>query len=1036
MTSMQCQADDWQRLLSGHGGAPSSETGTFALLYRPEAGSEGVAGIDVLRGPVQPVDRIKDLVLSTPREGQSAYDVLALLPYRQLVERGLSCHDDGRRILALRVQSADRLTPEEAKELLPGDDVRLAGGAFTPDDDRYAEIVSEVLTDEIGAGAGANFVIHRTFTASVLDDGLRSALALFRRLLESERGTYWTFMVHTGAGTFVGASPERHVTFADGVVTMNPISGTFRYPEGGPDVSDVLRFLSDQKEAEELYMVVDEELKMMARLCEDGGRLVGPRLKPMAHLAHTEYLLKGRSGRSVHDILTETMFAPTVTGSPLANATRVIARHEQEGRSFYSGVAALIGHDRHGRTTLDSSIMIRTAEISEDGVLRIGVGATLVRESEPASEVAETEAKARGLLAAASGDPGRAGAQPGVVDGLAGDERIRALLAERNGNLSRFWLAPGDGGGRLPAQFAGVRALLVDAEDDFTGMLAHQLSALGLEVRILSHRRVDSEQLKFADVVVLGPGPGDPTDEGDQRIGTLRRLGRTLLEGRVPFVAICLGHQVVSSLLGLAVTRLSKPNQGAQVEIDLFGRREQVGFYNSFTARCPSDVIDVAGSRAKVKVARDSSTGAVHALRGPGFASVQFHPESVLTRNGQELLGDILGTILDPAPWTSRPALQQPDWPPDGRVDSVRQDLAGCPGLVAPEEIRELAGHLSAVAGGRGLVLQLGDCAESLERSGAGSAADNAVVLTSLGDDLAASAGCPVVRVGRIGGQLAKPRSRPTEVCEGVVLPAFRGHLVNSDCPTEAGRVPDPDRMRRGYRASAEVHAELRACRQVAPSGHRRGSGPWSSHEALVLDYEGPLVRTEPASGWRYLASTHFPWVGDRTRQPTHAHVALLASVGNPLACKVGPTAGVEEILAVVEALDPERTPGRLTLVARMGSDRVAQILPPFLQAVRDAGHPVIWLCDPMHGNTIVRQGRKTRVLADVISEVRQFRDALAACDLHAGGLHLETATDAVTECLGAGVEERHLPTGYTSLCDPRLNLEQTRLVLDAWHGC
>lgn len=265
-----------------------------------------------------------------------------------------------------------------------------------------------MLREEIGRGEGANFVIRRTYEGEIPGYGRADALALFRRLLVGERGAYWTFVVHTGERTLVGASPEVHVRMSGGTVVMNPISGTYRYPAEGPTPEHLLSFLADGKEIEELSMVVDEELKMMCTVGDMGGVVIGPRLKEMAHLAHTEYELRGRSSLDVREVLKETMFAATVTGSPVQNACRVIERHEVGGRGYYAGALALLGRDSGGAQTLDSPILIRTADIDEAGRLRVPVGATLVRGSDPASEVAETHAKAAGVWRRSAYDrPGR-----------------------------------------------------------------------------------------------------------------------------------------------------------------------------------------------------------------------------------------------------------------------------------------------------------------------------------------------------------------------------------------------------------------------------------------------------------------------------------------------------------------------------------------------------------------------------------------------------------------------------------------------------
>jgi phenazine biosynthesis protein phzE len=533
----------------------------------------------------------------------------------------------------MRVREQASLPLRETLGLLPNDPVKVTGGHFDIDDDAYAETVRRIVADEIGTGEGANFVMKRSFTAQLPDFGVPAALSFFRRLVEREAGAYWTFLIHTGERTLVGATPERHISVRDGRAVMNPISGTYRYPSAGPDLDGVLAFLADTKEADELYMVVDEELKMMSRICPEGGRVVGPYLKEMARLAHTEYFIEGRTDRDVRDILRETLFAPTVTGSPLESAARVISRYEPAGRGYYSGVAALVGRDAAGGRTLDSSILIRTADIDTAGVMRIGVGATLVRHSDPASEVQETRAKAAGLLAALGGaEPTRFGSHPAV----------REALDSRNDDIARFWLRDAAGPVLPTGPLTGRRVLVVDAEDTFTEMIAHQIRSLGAAVEV---RRFDeSYDFDAHDLVVMGPGPGDPRETTHPKVAHLRAAVARLLEERRPFLAVCLSHQVLSTLLGLDLVRRPAPNQGAQHEIDLFGRKVRVGFYNTFAARCGEDFFEHP-AHGRVEVSRNPATGEVHALRAAGFASMQFHAESVLTVDGPSIIGSLLREV-------------------------------------------------------------------------------------------------------------------------------------------------------------------------------------------------------------------------------------------------------------------------------------------------------------------------------------------------------------------------------------------------------
>ncbi|MBT2387663.1 chorismate-binding protein, partial [Streptomyces sp. ISL-11] len=376
-------------------------TPPFALLHRRTPGRDDDS-VELLTGPVTEAARLGDIPLPAgpPASGGPVHDALALVPFRQIRERGFDARDDGTPLLVLRPDASYELPLAEVRAALPAHAVRVEGGAFDVGDEEYARIVERVIEDEIGTGEGANFVIRRNFEGEIHGFTAADALALFRRLLDGERGAYWTYVVHTGDRTLVGASPEVHVRMSGGTVVMNPISGTYRYPAGGPTADGLLGFLHDRKEVEELSMVVDEELKMMCTVGDMGGVVVGPRLREMSHLAHTEYELRGRSSLDVRDVLRETMFAATVTGSPVQNACRVIERYEPGGRGYYAGALALVGRDAGGAQTLDSPILIRTADIDRRGRLRVGVGATLVRHSDPHGEVAETHAKAAGVLAA------------------------------------------------------------------------------------------------------------------------------------------------------------------------------------------------------------------------------------------------------------------------------------------------------------------------------------------------------------------------------------------------------------------------------------------------------------------------------------------------------------------------------------------------------------------------------------------------------------------------------------------------------------
>ncbi|MFH8612654.1 anthranilate synthase family protein [Streptomyces sp. NPDC018029] len=615
----------------------------FALLHRP--GATGPGTVEVLTGAVSLPATLADIPLpEAPAPGAPArHEVLVVMPYRQLAERGFACADDGTPLVAMTVTGQQQLPLDQALARIPDVPTPLSGGDFDVDDAAYEDVVRRIAKEMIGTGEGANFVIKRTFVADITDYGPASAPALFRRLLQRESGAHWTFLIHTGSRILVGASPERHVSLQDGTAVMNPISGTYRYPPSGSTLEGVLEFLGDRKETDELYMVLDEELKMMARICDTGGRVVGPYLKEMARLAHTEYFIEGQTDRDVRDILRETMFAPTVTGSPLESACRIIHQYEPGGRGYYSGAAALIGRDAHGERVMDSAILIRTADISPQGRLAIGVGATIVRHSDPASEAAETRAKAAGLVAALNGD---------TTTRFADHPSVRRALELRNDTIADFWLSDLQHRSAALPQLAGRKVLVVDAEDTFTSMIDQQLRSLGLQVTV---RRYDQDYtFEGHDLVVMGPGPGDPQEVAHPKMHHLHTAVATLLREQRPFLAVCLSHQVLGLQLGLPLRRRSVPNQGVQKEIDLFGTAEHVGYYNTFALLSDDEEFTTHGvpgvpDGQLVQVSRDAATAEVHALRGPGFASLQFHPESVLTRQGPRIVGTVLAGLLAPA---------------------------------------------------------------------------------------------------------------------------------------------------------------------------------------------------------------------------------------------------------------------------------------------------------------------------------------------------------------------------------------------------
>jgi 3-deoxy-7-phosphoheptulonate synthase len=427
-----------------------------------------------------------------------------------------------------------------------------------------------------------------------------------------------------------------------------------------------------------------------------------------------------------------------------------------------------------------------------------------------------------------------------------------------------------------------------------------------------------------------------------------------------------------------------------------------------------------------------------------------------------------------PDGWRRYPAAQQPDWPDGPALDAVLAELRTLPPLVFAGEARTLREGLARVSAGDGFLLHAGDCAESFADFSADKIRDQLKIILQMAVVLTYSTGVPVTKVGRIAGQMAKPRSAPVEQRGGVELPSFRGDMVNDLAFDAAARRPDPARLLRAYHQSAATLNLLRAFTKggfadlsrvhqwnlefvgSSREGRRyevlageidralrfmRACGiiledelqlhqtdVYTSHEALILGYEEALTRRDSLTGDWYDCSAHLLWIGERTRQVGGAHVAFLAGVHNPVGVKLGPECAPEEAVALCARLDPARTPGRLMLVSRMGHDRVRELLPPIVAAVRDAGHPVVWSCDPMHANTYQHEsGYKTRHLEDVIAELGGFFEVCRAEGVWPGGVHIELTGDDVTECLGGSdTLDDTLDRRYETQCDPRLNARQS----------
>ena len=427
-----------------------------------------------------------------------------------------------------------------------------------------------------------------------------------------------------------------------------------------------------------------------------------------------------------------------------------------------------------------------------------------------------------------------------------------------------------------------------------------------------------------------------------------------------------------------------------------------------------------------------------------------------------------------PSVWRGLPARQLPEYPDPQALSAVEEKLHAQPPLVFAGEARQLRRSLAKVAAGEAFLLQGGDCAESFSEFSADMIRDTFRVILQMAAVLTWGGQTPVVKVARMAGQFAKPRSEPTETQNGTTLTSYRGDIINDIAFDATGRVPDPERMLHAYHQASATLNLLRAFAQggyadlkkvqkwnaqfvaQSPQGRRyaelaqqiddaiafmeaiglnsksvrelRETDFYTSHEALLLPYEESLTRIDSTSGDWYGVSAHFLWCGDRTRQPDGAHIAYLKGIANPIGVKCGPSLDAEELLTLLEILDPAHDAGRITLIVRMGADKVAEKLPPLVRRVRESGHPVVWSSDPMHGNTIkAANGYKTRPFTRIVSEIESFFAILRAEGAHPGGLHLEMTGKDVTECTGGAhaIDEAMLADRYHTHCDPRLNAHQ-----------
>lgn len=604
----------------------------FAIIKRKQD-----MNLLIFQGKVEELENLSEI--KKIKKSKEKFETIIAIPFSQIKEKNFEVIDTDAKILCMEIQSYKEISVEEILKILPSENLELEGDIkYNHSDEEYENIIKNVI-DEIRNGEGANFVISRKAYGKIKDMNVNKALSIFKNLLQNEIGSHWTFIFWTGKIFLIGASPETHIFIKNGKVKMHPISGTFR-KENIENLENLrenfINFLNNKKEINELFMVTDEELKIMAKVCDKGGMIIGPLLKEMSALIHTEYLLSGKTDKDIIEIIKESMFAATVTGSPLENACRIIKKYEKEDRRYYSGAMLLIG--KENERVVDSCILIRTVEIDEEGNFCLAAGPTIVRDSIPSEEVKETKSKMKSLI---EGITMKLNFKPKkILQYFEEDTEILEALQSRNQKLSKFWFFIQEGEDNTVKEILNKKILIIDNEDGFCYMLKHMLSSMGANVKVIRYDEYDFEN--FADITVIGPGPGNPLDLKNKKMKIIDEITEKLINSERKFMAICLGHQFLCKKLNFKILRKEYPEQGTQELIELFGKMERVGFYNSYVGIYDEEIEREINKKFNVEISYDKRTNEIYAIRGKNFVGFQFHPESILTQNGMEILKDAL----------------------------------------------------------------------------------------------------------------------------------------------------------------------------------------------------------------------------------------------------------------------------------------------------------------------------------------------------------------------------------------------------------
>ena len=620
--------------------ALSKDISAMIDMSRPFVLAEKNGRVRMCEGTLHSLDQLDDIHALSKSEH---CDIAFTLPYHIIRERGFEAKGD-EPILALAIEQMQQYKTADIIACLPDESISLSRDIIPSlSDEDYADLVAEFQENEIEAGNASQATLSRRFEGRIESFDLNTALSIFRILCERQ-GHYMAVLfadIHPedpGQNRYiVGATPERHLEITGNETIMVPIAGTLRKEDKESFKDRLGAFINDPKEINELFQVVDEELKVMGLICPEGGTVNGPYLREIGAVIHSEYELVGKRVTNTIDALRRTLHAPTVVGSPMESAARIISKYEPVSRRYYGGEFGFYFEPRGEASNgdLDCAILLRCAEIFGDGRFYVQSGGGLVRDSSPVNEARESTAKARGLLDVLTGDT--LGAEKYLTEDIYED--IRGELATRNAGLSPFWLTKQEAPAERVLALKDLKITIVNNEDDFAYMIGHVIKSFGAELSVLDTFEYDGKR-DPSDIVIIGPGPGNPNDMTHPRMTKLREIVKDLRQEQKPVLGVCLGHQVLSVHEGLKVERQKQSTQGMQKQVRTFNTDSHLGFYNSFSPV----YTDAAIGKTDIRLDLDEDERII-GMQSNGFIGFQFHPESVMSHNGTDLLYKALVTL-------------------------------------------------------------------------------------------------------------------------------------------------------------------------------------------------------------------------------------------------------------------------------------------------------------------------------------------------------------------------------------------------------